>query len=184
MKYRRVRKSEQRNPRRRPFRPGFSLVELIVVMAILVLMAGVAVPRFAGTLARRRVEFAAARVVSDLRLAQREARLASQLGTASFDVAADTYSLLSVTDLDHPTEYKVRLADQPYEVNLISVDLGGDAQIQYDGYGVPDSGGTIILAVRGQRITITLDAVSGRASTQYTQVAYQDASEVPSEPTP
>lgn len=153
---------------------GFSLVELIVVMVILSLMASVAVPRFANSLARRRVEFAAARIVSDLRLAQREARLASQTRTVSFDVAAGTYTLLSVADLNHPTEYVVKLADPPYEATLMSVDCGGDTEIKFDGYGVPDSGGTVVVTSRGHRITITVDATSGRASVQYSYVAVKE----------
>lgn len=150
---------------------GFSLIELVAVLAILALMASVAVPRVASTLARRRVEFAAARIVSDLRLAQREAKLASQARTVSFDPATGTCTLQSVADLDHPTEYKVRLTDPPYEVNLLSVDFGGDAQITFDGYGVPDSGGSIVIGIRRDRVTITLDPVSGRASTQYSLVS-------------
>lgn len=165
-----------------PFLRGFSLIELIVIMIILSLMASVAVPRVANTLARRRVEFAAARIVSDLRLAQREARVASQGRTVSFDTSTNAYTLLAVADLDHPTEYVVRLADPPYEVKLVSANLGDDAQIKFDGYGVPDTGGTVVISARTNRITITVDAASGRASTQYALGTVQEVTELESGP--
>lgn len=145
-------------------RRAFSLVELVVVVAILAILASVAVPRFANSLLRRRVEAAARRVVSDLELVQRSARIRSAALTVEFDLGVAGYRVAGLTDPDHPQQdYRVSLAEPPYEVDLGKVDLDGDATITYDGYGQPDRGGTIVVRAGGMEVEVTVDAVTGEA---------------------
>ena len=47
---------------------GFSLIELMIVMAVIIVLAGMAVPIFGTTLARVRIQSNAAAMVQDLRL--------------------------------------------------------------------------------------------------------------------
>jgi prepilin-type N-terminal cleavage/methylation domain-containing protein len=47
---------------------GFSLIELIIVVAVMIILAGMAVPAFGTTLARSRIQTNAAQMVQDLRL--------------------------------------------------------------------------------------------------------------------
>lgn len=47
---------------------GFSLIELIIVVAVMIVLAGMAVPAFGATLARSRIQTNAAQMVQDLRL--------------------------------------------------------------------------------------------------------------------
>jgi type II secretory pathway pseudopilin PulG len=47
---------------------GFSLIELIVVVAVMIVLAGMAVPVFGATLARSRIQTNASQMVQDLRL--------------------------------------------------------------------------------------------------------------------
>src|SRR5450756_1990107 len=47
---------------------GFSLIELIIVVAVTIVLAGMAVPAFGATLARSRIQTNASRMVQDLRL--------------------------------------------------------------------------------------------------------------------
>lgn len=160
--------------RRRPNLRGFTLIELVIVVATVAILAAIAIPRMAGTLARRRIEFAAGRVVSDLRLAQRQARLSSASRTVQFDVASNSYRLLGVPSLNGPSgEYTVRLTDTPYEVSVVSASFGGDARLIFDGYGVPDSGGSVVLGSGGNQATISVDPASGTATVQYTWIAIQ-----------
>ena len=47
---------------------GFSLIELIIVVAVMIVLAGMAVPAFGTTLARSRIQTNASQMVQDLRL--------------------------------------------------------------------------------------------------------------------
>jgi prepilin-type N-terminal cleavage/methylation domain-containing protein len=144
---------------------GFSLIELIMVVCILAIMSAVAVPRFAQGRVRFRADAAALRVAGDLKLARQRARQVSASQTVSFDVAVGTYSLTGLADLDHPAAtYAVRLREPPYEVEMVSVDFGGDAQLIFDGWGVPDSGGTLVLRGADCAKTITVAAGTGQVT--------------------
>lgn len=137
---------------------------MVVIIGIL---TSVAVPRFAGTLVRRRVESAAYRVVHDLNLARRHARLSSAAQQVTFDTAAGSYCLVGMTDLDHPDdEYEVQLDEHPYEVGFVLIDVNDDDQLNFDGYGVPDSGLSVIIQAAGYSATVVVDPDTGQASIQ------------------
>jgi prepilin-type N-terminal cleavage/methylation domain-containing protein len=146
---------------------GFSLVELVLVMAVLGVLAGIAVPRYSQFLARQRVDAAANRIVTDLSLAQRQARFLSKSLTVKFNLAGSRYTLVGVADPDRPANtYSVSLADEPYSATLQSADLGGDADVTFNGFGVPDTGGTLLVRVGQYQRTIELDGTKGLAKVQ------------------
>lgn len=144
---------------------AFTLVELVLVVCIVGLLAGVAIPRMANTLARQRVTAAANRIVSDLRLAQAQARLTSAAKTVQFNVGMSRYRLVGVASPDRKSEtYTVYLSREPYEVTLGSANFGGDANLVFDGYGTPDSGGSVVVQGGGHTMTISVDPDSGKAT--------------------
>lgn len=145
-------------------RGGFTLVELVLILAILGTFAAVAAPRYGGAIARYRAQAAANRVVADLARAQAEARASSSTRTVEFKAPADWYGIAESRALDSRlTGYGVALSASPYEAALVSAALGGDSVIRFDGYGVPDSGGTIIVRSGREGRTITIAPVTGAA---------------------
>jgi type II secretory pathway pseudopilin PulG len=133
-------------------------------MTLIGILASIALPRYAGFVAREQVQSAARRIVTDLSLAQRQARLRSVSQTVIFDPVAETYTLANLSDPDrHNLTYMVSLKDEPYRAGIVSAALGGDATLIYDGYGAPDSNGTIVIAVGKYRQTITVDNGTGRS---------------------
>ena len=144
---------------------GFTLVEMTLVLAIMAILAGIAVPRFASALANHRAESAAARIVADLELAARLARTASTDQVVAFDVGLNRYCLKGVPNLDHPErDYEIYLADEPYGATLVSADFGGDGEVSFDMYGLPDTGGKLTLSVGDCVQKISLVAETGIAS--------------------
>ena len=144
---------------------AFTLVELLVVVFILGVMATVAVPRLANSLVLQRIDSAGARIVADLALARRHARLSGTSETVTFTTAPSGYAFSTVTDPNHPSQtYSVSLGDEPYGAVILSVNFGGDAALVFDGYGVPDSGGSVVIQVGSYQVTISVDADSGRAT--------------------
>jgi type II secretion system protein H len=146
-------------------RPGHTLLELTLVVAIVGILSAIAIPRYGSYVGRQRVDAAARRVVLDLSLARNRARITSTGVTVSFDPVTNRYQILGMTDSDRKiATYGVRLSDDPYGVDLVSADFGGDSEVIFTGYGDPDSGGTVVLSAHDYAVTVTLDADSGLAS--------------------
>jgi prepilin-type N-terminal cleavage/methylation domain-containing protein len=140
---------------------AFSLLELVVVLAIVSILAAMAIPRFAGSVTRQRVDGAARRLAADIELARNRAGQTSAGTKVVFSVAANAYQLNGVQDPDRPgREYAVSLALPPFNVNVISADFGGDTQLQFDGYGCPDSGGSVTIGAGDCQRTVTIDGAS------------------------
>jgi prepilin-type N-terminal cleavage/methylation domain-containing protein len=143
---------------------GFSLVELVLVICIMAVVASMAVPRFANSLMRNRVEAAARRIVSDLSFAQRHARLASASQPVLFG-SKNHYSLPGLADPDHPaSEYEVRLDEPPYEVSIRDVNLGDDEEIVFDAYGVPNTGGSLVVQAGDHARMISIAEGTGQTT--------------------
>jgi len=139
------------------------LVELTIVVLIIGIMVTVAVPRFADTLSYHRAEAAANRIEADLKLARQRAIASSSSQVIVFTNGGDKYTLSGVEDLDHPSlQYEVVLSEAPYHASLNSVSFGAASQITFNGFGVPNSGGTVVIQ-SGQYVkTITVDPNTGK----------------------
>lgn len=146
-------------------RRGFSLLELVTVLAIVAIIAAVAAPRFGRAAARYHVDVAARRVVQDFAYASRQARNAASGRTVAFNVGAGRYTVSGVAGLVRAADvYTVELGAEPYRSTVDSADFGGSLSVTFDAYGQPDSGGKVVLTAGEFTRTITLDANSGKAT--------------------
>jgi prepilin-type N-terminal cleavage/methylation domain-containing protein len=139
--------------------PGaFTLIELLMVLALIGMIGVMAVPRFAGHIARARVNGAVARIEADLAATRRQAKHSGNTQTIVFDVGTSSYSVSGWTSMKRVgNAYVVTLSEEPYRANITGLDLGGDASVTFDGYGEPDSGGYVEVGVGkyARRINIT-----------------------------
>jgi prepilin-type N-terminal cleavage/methylation domain-containing protein len=143
-------------------RRAFSLMELVVVLAIVAITAAIAAPRYANAIARYRAETAARRVAADLAYARSLARQTSADQTVVFDPPTDVYTLAGVDDPDRPGQpYTVALADRPYHADLTAASFGGVKSVTFDGFGTPSSGGTVTIRVGDYLYTLTVEADTG-----------------------
>jgi prepilin-type N-terminal cleavage/methylation domain-containing protein len=150
-------------------RDGFTAVELAIVVLMLAIVAAAAVPKYADALIRFRVDAAARRIAADLSTAQARARTTSSSQAILFTLPpqGSQYQIAGMNDPDRPAAtYTVNLADAPYQVALSSANLGGDTTLIYNGYGIPDSGGTIVVCSGQYTKTVTIDATTGMAAIQ------------------
>jgi prepilin-type N-terminal cleavage/methylation domain-containing protein len=146
---------------------AFTMAEMVVVLAVVAIMAAVAIPMFGSSISHNRLDAAARRVRLDLDLARDLARRTSQSVRVRFSLGSNLYLFVGVPDVDRPSQaYQVELAREPYRVTLEVVDLGGDADVVFDGFGTPDSGGVVVLRCGPNTKVITLEAVTGVAAIQ------------------
>lgn len=154
--------------------PAFTMLEVITVVVILGVISAIAMPRYADFIAQQRLNAAARRVTTDLKLAQREARFTGTSRTITFNVAANRYTLVEIKDIDHPTEpYVVDLGREPYRVSMVSANFGGDAELVFSGHGVPDSGGSVVLRIGTRQSAVTVDVETGRVFDEKLPVAIE-----------
>jgi len=146
---------------------GFSLLEVVLVLAITLTFASIAVPLYSRAVFRHQADLAARRVAADLRQAQSCARTASASRTVAFSAGTETYELSSVVSFDGaPGNYIVDLTEEPYDAQLVSADFGGSGQIVFDGWGTPNSGGAVVVAVGAEQRTIVVDGETGQVTIQ------------------
>ena len=149
------------------YRGGFSLLELLLVLAIIITLAAIATPRYQTALVRYRADLAARRIVADLALAQSAAKAGSSSKNVEFYLSSDKYKLFQIRALDgDANDCEVDLSERPYEADITSADFGGDQKVVFNGWGNPDSGGTVVVTVGPEQRTVTVDAETGEAQIQ------------------
>ena len=141
--------------------PGFTLVELLIVLGIIATISAIGVPRYLRASGTYRLELAESQISADLRLGAQTARLISAPVQMTFNANQDKYRSSEIRRLDGRTGiHSVDLSLAPFRVDLASVDFGGDQHLIFDGYGQPDSGGTIELSVGAEQRSMSFGADS------------------------
>jgi type II secretory pathway pseudopilin PulG len=140
-----------------------SLAELLIVLAIIGTLAGLAAPRYAASAQRRRFQSAALRIQADVAQARESARATSSTRTLRFSTAANSYELLESNALRGGSPGAVRLDEAPYQATLTYADFGGGPDLVFDGYGRITTSGEVRLRVgtmRGRLIFSAHDETS------------------------
>jgi prepilin-type N-terminal cleavage/methylation domain-containing protein len=113
-------------------RPGYTLIELVIVIAIIGTLAAIAVPKFASASTRYRVECGAARLARDLEK-MREQAITRSLG---YELILDDADMVyRFGPVGFPSELQsVDLGGEPYRVRIevISPVAG---ELVFDGFG-------------------------------------------------
>ncbi|WP_428388264.1 GspH/FimT family pseudopilin [Mucisphaera sp.] len=142
---------------------AFTLIEVVLVVAIAAVLSAIALPRFNNSLDRYRLELAAQRIATDLDYARTYARHASQSIKVNFDINTDRLAAPTLPVPDgRNLRYQLDLSEEPFAVDLTGSDFSGQPSVTFNGHGLPDSPGTIKLSHGGRVVTLTLDANTGR----------------------
>lgn len=146
---------------------GFTLLEVVLVTAIMAVFASVALPLYSRAALRHQADLAARRVANDLRQAQSYARTTSASCKVAFYPTTEQYELNGVASLDGaPGNYQVTLTADPYEAKIVSASFGGSSEVVFDGWGMPSSGGSVVLSVGAEQRTVAVDGATGQVTIQ------------------
>jgi len=136
---------------------ALSILEVTIVMVIIGVMAGITVTQYSSFLSNQRARGAVQKVKMDLEYAKNQARISSSSRTVTFDIANNTYSIVGESSLDHSDNpYVVSLSDPPYRAKLVFVDFNSTTTVTFDGFGVPDHSGSIVIRVGNNDETINV----------------------------
>jgi len=145
---------------------GFSLMELMVVIAIFAILLSIAIPNFIGKMPARRLESAAGEVNAALQRARLAAVKENTCVVIEFSSSSDNYRIYTdngganpdnacnkTQDVNEPT---IKARNLPAGVDLISATP--QSIIRFDGRGFPDSSAIISLKnAAGPTWTVTLN---------------------------
>lgn len=105
------------------------------------------------------------RIKADLGLVRQHAVASSSTQTVQFSTATNSYNIPGLPDLNHAGgAYAVNLTSYPYNAVLASASMGGDSIVQFDRYGQPDSGGTVVVESGGFQKNVVIDPDTGKAT--------------------
>jgi prepilin-type N-terminal cleavage/methylation domain-containing protein len=146
-------------------RTGFSLVELLCVITIMVASAAIAVPRFARSASRYAADAAAKHVAANLFNAQQRARAGS--GRCSIQFTEGTGAFRVVHPSVNGSAGRVASHDlglRPFNSTIHAASFAGSSTVSFDGNGIPSAAGFVSIRSGNELRRISVSASSGAVS--------------------
>lgn len=150
-------------------RSGFSVIELVIVLAIIATLAAIAMPRYTTSLANYRADAAARRVAADFAYARSRAIAGSTSQSVVFTKSINSYQLTGATNPDKPSAaFVVSLAAEPYKAVIDDINFGGTGATSFtiNGHGYPDKGGFVVVRVGQVTRRVVLSRAHGTTEVQ------------------
>lgn len=166
------------------FNPGFSLIELVIVVAILGVITAIAVPRFADASSGRKLQAARTAIIADIENLKLKARASSSQYVIMFDIDNERYVFAKGNEVTRDSIVFVReLDEEPFGIQIhrtnrsatgtaiitpfgdlsppVTIEItDGSTIIRIDLDGVPDAGTSPVVGVSTDEVT-DLDLIGG-----------------------
>lgn len=147
-------------------RHGFTLLELLVVLTLMALMAGMVAPRLVGTLDRMNVRSAAGRIVATLRYARSQAASEQRFFRVDIDLSGRTLTVAPASPLPEALASRGTLS-LPEGVRFLEAQSVSGASssdtftIRFSPLGRTTGGQLLIGDEAGRRLRVVLDPLTG-----------------------
>ena len=148
--------------------PGFTLVEVITVIALLGIVLAVAVPSINSTLNEMKLDSAAQEVVSAIHYVRSLAIKEGVVYGVKFTAGANKFNCYKTGSIINPFDKKPYVVDFDTEGHLQGVDIVSASfsagKLTFDSIGEASESGTVLLEYAGLQKTITVSAPIGRVT--------------------
>ena len=125
---------------------GFTLMELMIVIAIIAIMAGIAIPNFLGWLPEKRLAAGAQDILQGLQKSRSKAIMTNRRVVVDFDTAANSFTAFVDENADGALDAgELTIADRtmPAGINLTTNLVGAVTAVTFDNQGIPTTSGTM-----------------------------------------
>ncbi len=140
---------------------GFSLVELVLVVAIIGIIAAIALPKFAHADAGRKLMAAKRVLLSDIEMTALRARAKSKVHVIKFYPDENRYIIVEGTVLKRQAVILSRDFDEdPYAMGISRTTLGADQTVVFSVYGDLSPGFMVGLTDGEVEITVSIGGLS------------------------
>jgi len=172
---------------------GFTMVEVVLVVMIMAIIAVTGLPLLTTSMNHYRLKGATEEVVNAFQYARSSAISTGRqtnviIGNVSHEIMVKQYTIgadfisggnqLPETSVETGTyqfmEYPLKKGadyfidmnsvDRFRGVDIVSSDFNSGSEVFFDSLGNPSHGGTVTLALKGQQMIVTLDALTGKVS--------------------
>jgi prepilin-type N-terminal cleavage/methylation domain-containing protein len=146
--------------RRRP--AAFTLVEIILVVAIMATMAAIAMPRLGSSLDSSRVDRAARKLADDLELARTAAMARSTPTSISLDISNSTWQLNGIVEVGmRNPDSRVLLTEPPLMSSFVREGHPGSLVLHFSEFGIPSQKLSLRLQSGNHFRTVTISRPGG-----------------------
>ena len=143
-------------------RAGFTLTELMMALTVLGILMAASIPNISRYAATQRVRSAASEIEAVMRRARSIAVTRNANVSVAIDLDAGTYVVREDTDRDGVPDAQLGPYSIEAHVAVAGASFGGAASVQFDGQGVPDNSGSVMLrGARGFQCEVRVAAGSG-----------------------
>lgn len=170
---------------------GFTMAEVMIVVMIMGIVTLVGLPLLSNSMNHYLLKGAAEEVVNAMHYARSSAMTSGQktevqvnissdkFRVSQFDIQADLFmggdqlAAINVESgsyklMEHPLkkgkQYQIIIRNEFKGVEIIQSDFEELSPLYFDMLGIPSHGGTTTLALSGQQMVVTLDALTGKPS--------------------
>lgn len=152
---------------------GFTLIEMILVVAIVATFAAVVIPRFGNSSDHHRAELSARKLVADLAFARDAARALSSPVTFRFSTDTHRWTVSGIPPASGgvAADTFVDLSEAPFASRIESVALTippdqRTSSLVFSAYGIPNASARVVIRSGTVRRTVVLTSPGGAVTAE------------------